>query len=76
MVYARAHAPQSRRPLTRVCATLRRALLLRALQLGESEEFIDGDFAGKLGEILIRCNNVMYIRAAPEEGAGAAEMDD
>jgi small nuclear ribonucleoprotein F len=55
---------------------LRRALLLRALQLGEAEEFIDGDFAGKLGEILIRCNNVMYIRAAPEEGAGAAEMDD
>ena len=31
---------------------------------------------GKLGEILIRCNNVMYIRAAPEEGRGAAEMND
>jgi small nuclear ribonucleoprotein F len=34
-------------------------------QLGNSEEFIDGQFAGKLGEILIRCNNVLYVRAAP-----------
>jgi len=44
--------------------------------MGEAEEFIDGDFAGKLGEILIRCNNVMYIRAAPQAEGGASEMDD
>jgi small nuclear ribonucleoprotein F len=45
------------------------------LQLANSEEFIDGEFAGNLGEILIRCNNVLYVRAAPAEesaGAGAA----
>ena len=32
------------------------------LQLGNSEEYIDGALAGHLGEILIRCNNVLYIR--------------
>ncbi|CAM9208231.1 unnamed protein product, partial [Ectocarpus fasciculatus] len=34
------------------------------LQLSDAEEFIDGAFAGNLGEILIRCNNVMYMREA------------
>ena len=34
------------------------------LQLADAEEFIDGAFAGNLGEILIRCNNVMYMREA------------
>lgn len=32
------------------------------LQLQNSEEWIDGASAGQLGEILIRCNNVLYIR--------------
>lgn len=32
------------------------------LQLANSEEYIDGALAGHLGEILIRCNNVLYIR--------------
>ena len=31
-------------------------------QLANTEEFIDGAFAGNLGEVLIRCNNVLYIR--------------
>lgn len=35
------------------------------LQLGDAEEFIDGELAGALGEILIRCNNVLYLRKAP-----------
>jgi len=35
------------------------------LQLGNCEEFIDGEFAGNLGEVLIRCNNVLYVRQAP-----------
>ena len=26
---------------------------------------MDGQFAGFLGEVLIRCNNVLYIKAAP-----------
>jgi small nuclear ribonucleoprotein F len=35
------------------------------LQLANTEEFIDGELAGNLGEVLIRCNNVMYVREAP-----------
>ena len=37
------------------------------LQLGNSEEYIDGALAGHLGEILIRCNNVLYIRGKLED---------
>jgi len=37
------------------------------LQLASTEEFIDGAFVGNLGEVLIRCNNVLYIRGAPTE---------
>lgn len=36
------------------------------LQLASTEEFIDGKSQGNLGEVLIRCNNVLYIRGAPE----------
>ena len=34
------------------------------LQLTDTEEYIEGQFAGSLGEVLIRCNNVLYIKAA------------
>ena len=34
------------------------------LQLANAEEYVDGDSTGNLGEILIRCNNVLYMRAA------------
>ena len=37
------------------------------LQLQQTEEFVDGQFAGFLGEVLIRCNNVLYVVAAPAE---------
>merc|ERR1712170_330036 len=37
------------------------------LQLANSEEYVDGALAGHLGEILIRCNNVLYIRGVDEE---------
>uniref|UniRef100_A0A7S0SJP6 Sm protein F n=1 Tax=Mantoniella antarctica TaxID=81844 RepID=A0A7S0SJP6_9CHLO len=40
------------------------------LQLASTEEYIDGQFAGNLGEVLIRCNNVLYLRGAEEEGDG------
>eukprot|EP00887_Chlorella_sp_A99_P008020 scaffold12.g8020.t1 len=40
------------------------------LQLASTEEFIDGQFTGNLGEVLIRCNNVLYMRGA-EEGEGS-----
>eukprot|EP00656_Telonema_subtile_P001775 TRINITY_DN1076_c0_g2_i1.p2 TRINITY_DN1076_c0_g2~~TRINITY_DN1076_c0_g2_i1.p2 ORF type:complete len:122 (-),score=30.10 TRINITY_DN1076_c0_g2_i1:439-804(-) len=37
------------------------------LQLAGTEEWIDENLTGNLGEVLIRCNNVLYLRAAPEE---------
>mmetsp|Transcript_44335 Transcript_44335/g.51258 ORF Transcript_44335/g.51258 Transcript_44335/m.51258 type:complete len:85 (+) Transcript_44335:45-299(+) len=41
------------------------------LQLLNAEEWVDGEYQGSLGEILIRCNNVLYIRRAPDEGKDA-----
>jgi len=35
------------------------------LYLERTEEHIDGQFAGFLGDVLIRCNNVLYLKAAP-----------
>ncbi|KAA0066721.1 putative small nuclear ribonucleoprotein F [Cucumis melo var. makuwa] len=37
------------------------------MQLANTEEYIDGQFTGSLGEILIRCNNVLYLRGVPED---------
>ncbi|DAA77474.1 hypothetical protein H112_06406 [Trichophyton rubrum D6] len=31
------------------------------IQLSQTEEFIDGKNTGTLGEVLIRCNNVLWI---------------
>ena len=36
------------------------------LQLANTEEYIDGALTGNLGEALIRCNNVLYIRGIDE----------
>jgi small nuclear ribonucleoprotein F len=42
------------------------------IQLGNAEEWVDGMMAAKLGaEILIRCNNVLHIRAVKAEPAVA-----
>jgi small nuclear ribonucleoprotein F len=38
------------------------------LQLLKCEEYIDGELAGYLGEVLVRCNNVLWIKAAVPEG--------
>mmetsp|Transcript_18703 Transcript_18703/g.26381 ORF Transcript_18703/g.26381 Transcript_18703/m.26381 type:complete len:90 (+) Transcript_18703:180-449(+) len=47
------------------------------LQLDATEEYIDGQFAGFLGEILIRCNNVLYIKASDaEKGSGGQSMQE
>jgi small nuclear ribonucleoprotein F len=43
------------------------------LQLASAEEWIGGKFAGNLGEVLIRCNNVLYIRAQTEEEQGGED---
>ncbi|ORY93608.1 small nuclear ribonucleo protein F [Syncephalastrum racemosum] len=37
------------------------------LQLANTEEFQDGVSVGALGEVLIRCNNVLYLRGAEED---------
>ena len=34
------------------------------VQLLDTEEYKAGKLEGKLGEVLIRCNNVSHIRAA------------
>lgn len=31
-------------------------------QLSETEEWMEGECAGQLGEVMIRCNNVLYVR--------------
>jgi small nuclear ribonucleoprotein F len=36
------------------------------VQLANAEEYIDGQFSGALGEVLIRCNNVLHIRGVSE----------
>merc|ERR1711953_1495423 len=44
------------------------------LQLANTEEFIDSALTGNLGEVLIRCNNVLYIRGVEDDGEeGMAE---
>jgi len=42
-------------------------IVLMILQLANTEEYIDGNCTGNLGEVLIRCNNVLYIRGVEEE---------
>ena len=37
------------------------------LQLANTEEYIDGNCTGNLGEVLVRCNNVLYIRGVDDE---------
>lgn len=39
------------------------------LQLANTEEFQDGKSNGMLGEVFIRCNNVLYLRELPDESA-------
>jgi len=41
--------------------------------LENTKEYVDGNFAGELGEVLIRCNNVLYIRAAVDDTKGGSE---
>jgi small nuclear ribonucleoprotein F len=35
--------------------------------LANTEEYIDDKLCGNLGEVLIRCNNVLYLRGVEEE---------
>ena len=46
------------------------------LQLANTVEWVDGAFAGNLGEVLIRCNNVLYVRGVPEDEDAGKERED
>lgn len=37
------------------------------LQLASCEEYVDGKLTGELGEVLIRCNNILFMRGAEED---------
>lgn len=39
------------------------------LQLSGTQEFLNGQFEGSIGEVLIRTNNVLYVRQVPETEA-------
>ena len=50
------------------------------LQLAKTQEYIDGELKGQLGDILIRCNNVLYVReinnSTQPPGSSAQEGDN
>ncbi|KAI1932085.1 hypothetical protein LOZ58_004037 [Ophidiomyces ophidiicola] len=46
------------------------------LQLSNTEEFIDGKNTGTLGQVLIRCNNVLWISSAKGVVMKDVEMAD
>jgi small nuclear ribonucleoprotein F len=37
------------------------------MQLNNTEEYIDGVPTGVLGEVLVRCNNILYVRSLEED---------
>jgi small nuclear ribonucleoprotein F len=45
------------------------------IQLSNTEEFIDRKFTGALGQVLIRCNNVLYVTAADGKGGEGGDRD-
>ncbi len=46
------------------------------IQLSNTEEYIDEKLTGSLGQVLIRCNNVLYIRGADQGENGDVKMED
>ncbi|CCX35428.1 Probable small nuclear ribonucleoprotein F [Taphrina deformans PYCC 5710] len=44
------------------------------LQLLNTEEFVDGKNTGALGEVMIRCNNVLWISG--DEGEREVKMEE
>ncbi|CRK37479.1 hypothetical protein BN1723_004651 [Verticillium longisporum] len=45
------------------------------IQLSGAEEYIDQKMTGALGQVLIRCNNVLWIRAAGAGSNGDVKME-
>lgn len=47
------------------------------IQLSDTKEYINRKFTGALGQVLIRCNNVLYIKKADEaETSGDVRMEE
>ncbi|KAK2071874.1 hypothetical protein P8C59_006263 [Phyllachora maydis] len=44
------------------------------VQLSNTEEYIDHKLTGALGQVLIRCNNVLWLRSV-DQGAGGDKME-
>ncbi|KAF7535770.1 hypothetical protein G7Z17_g13156 [Cylindrodendrum hubeiense] len=45
------------------------------IQLRDTEEYIDEKMTGTLGQVLIRCNNVLWIRGANQGESGDVRME-
>ncbi|KAK1999739.1 LSM domain-containing protein [Colletotrichum falcatum] len=45
------------------------------VQLSGAEEYIDQKMTGALGQVLIRCNNVLWIRGAKQGENGDVRME-
>ena len=43
------------------------------IQLVNTQEYVQGELAGNLGEVLIRCNNVLYVRETSGGTSGDGE---
>ena len=43
------------------------------IQLTNTQEYIDQKMTATLGQVLIRCNNVLWIQGAPMDGGEAGE---
>ncbi|KAK3691800.1 hypothetical protein LTR37_018399 [Vermiconidia calcicola] len=41
------------------------------IQLSNAEEFVDGKSTGSLGQVLIRCNNVLWVSARNKDKANS-----
>jgi len=46
------------------------------LQMSGTEEFVDGKSTGSLGQVLIRCNNVLWISEAKAGAGEDTKMED
>ncbi|PUU73855.1 hypothetical protein B9Z19DRAFT_1117182 [Tuber borchii] len=44
------------------------------IQLSSTEEFVDGKSTGSLGQVLIRCNNVLWISGNRSSGSADVKM--
>ncbi|EHA47614.1 hypothetical protein MCOR27_000660 [Pyricularia oryzae] len=45
------------------------------IQLSNAQEYIDQKLEGDLGQILIRCNNVLWVRSAATDENGDVKME-